>query len=346
MSTSDDVGHQTMRLIDRLGVSPLIRNYHLFYTCIANSDQGLRRAVRNLGRSPSQSEVDQVIDEFCPEAVDSLTMRRHQAAVLKTLEEIGSRLRSEQSEMKTFNGAMERVTQALANSIDQETIAADVLKRVAATVVDVSLHRISSSDRALSRMEASRTEIHALRNELIKAKAMANTDTLTDLANRRAFDEHMAANFGMARSFVLVLIDIDFFKRVNDTYGHATGDVVLRTVADTLRRSLRAGTFAARTGGEEFAVILPDATEKDARLIGERLRAAVEKTNVTRGEEQLSVTISLGAANSIEAGSARLLYEAADAALYNSKSCGRNRLTFQRMNDNGSSTERYQLYSG
>lgn len=335
-----------MGLIDRLGVSPLIRNYHLFYTCIANCDQQLRRAVRNLGRNPTQHEVDQVIDEFCPEAADSPTMRRHHDAVLRTLEEIGSRLRSEQSEMKNFNGAMNRVTQALANSIKEEKITADVLKRVAATVVDVGMHRVSSSDRMLSRMNENKTEIHALRTELVKAKAIANTDPLTGLANRRSFDEHMAASFSRATGFCLVLLDIDFFKRVNDTYGHPTGDVVLRTVAETLRRALRAGTFVARTGGEEFAVILQDASEKEAMMIGERMRAAVEKTSIAKGDERFSVTISLGAAMSAETGTARVLYEAADGALYRSKSAGRNRLTLQRCNDNESSSDRYQLYKG
>jgi diguanylate cyclase len=346
MGSSDDIGHQTMRLIDRLGVSPIIRNYHLFYTCIANSDQGLRRAVRNLGRNPTQSEVDQVIDEFCPEAADSPTMRRHHEAVLRTLEDIAARLHSEQSEMKSVNGAMDRVTQALAKSVKDETITADVLKRVAATVIDVGMHRISSSDRMLSRMDDNKTEINALRTELVKARAMANTDTLTGLANRRSFDEHMAAHFSTARGFALLLLDIDFFKRVNDTYGHPTGDVVLRSVAEVLRRSLRSGTFAARTGGEEFAIILRDASEQEAMMIGERVRRAVEAARIAKGEERLSVTVSLGAALSADAGSAKLLYEAADGALYRSKSAGRNRLTFQKTNDNQDSSERYQIYKG
>jgi diguanylate cyclase len=346
MSTNNDVGHQVMGLIDRLGVSPLIRNYHLFYTCIVNCDQQLRRAVRNLGRNPTQSEVDQVIEEFCPEAVDSPTMHRHHEAVLRTLEEIGSRLRSEQSEMKNFNGAMERVSRALARSIDEENISADILRRVAATVVDVGMHRVSSSDRALSRMDENKTELNVLRTELIKAKAMANTDPLTDLANRRSFDEHMVANFSISRSFYLILLDIDFFKRVNDTYGHPTGDLVIRGVADILRRTLRAGTFAARTGGEEFAIILQDASENDAKMIGERIRTAVEKTNIAKGNERFSVTISLGAALSTDAGTPRALYEFADGALYRSKHAGRNRFTFHGINDNENSSDRYQLYKG
>jgi diguanylate cyclase len=346
MSTNSDVGHQVMGLIERLGVSPLIRNYHLFYTCIANCDQKLRRAVRNLGRNPTQSEVDQVIDEFCPEASDSPTMRRHNEAVLRTLEEIGARLRSEQSEMKNFNGAMDRVTQALSKSIKEENITIDVLKRVAATVVDVGMHRISSSDRMLSRMDENKTEINTLRTELVKAKAMANTDPLTGLANRRSFDEHLAATFSASRSFCLILLDIDFFKRVNDTYGHPTGDLVIRTVAEILRRAIRAGTFAARTGGEEFAIALEGASDKEAMTIGERIRMAVEKTVVSKGEEKFSVTVSLGAAMSTNASAARLLYEAADGALYRSKSAGRNRLTFERVNDNEDSSDRYQLYKG
>ena len=333
-----------MGLIDRLGVEPLIRNYHLFYLCIANCDMRLRRAVRNLGMNPTQQEIDQVIDEFCPEASESPTMRRHHDKVLKTLEEIGARLRSEQSEMDSFNGALDRVTRALAKSASKDDITADLLKRVAATVVDVGLQRVVSANRTISRVDQNKTEINALRTELVKAKAMANTDPLTGLANRRSFDERMTACFGMPKPFCLILMDIDFFKRVNDTYGHPTGDLVLKTVADTLQRSLRAGVFIARTGGEEFAVILPGATEKDAMLIGERIRQAVEIVSVSKGVEQFSVTISLGAATSVHAGSSRALYEAADGALYRSKAGGRNRLTFHNINDNDTASDRYRIY--
>jgi diguanylate cyclase len=273
-------------------------------------------------------------------------MRRHHEAVLRTLEEIGSRLLSEQSEMKNFNGAMGRVTQSLAKSIKEENITANVLERVVATIIDVGMHRISSSDRMLSRMDENNTEINTLRTELVKARQMANTDQLTGLANRRSFDEHMATHFSTSTGFALILLDIDFFKRVNDTYGHPTGDVVLKTVAEILRWSLRAGTFVARTGGEEFAIILQDAGEKDAMMIGERVRAAVEMASVAKGDERFSVTISLGAAISIDAGSARQLYEAADRALYRSKTSGRNKVTFQSIKDNERSSERYQLYKG
>lgn len=248
--------------------------------------------------------------------------------------------------MKNFNGAMDRVSQSLAKSTKEEGITVDVLKRVAATIIDVGIHRVSSSDRLLSRMSENNFEINALRTELVKARAIANTDPLTGLENRRSFDEHIASSFNRPAGFALVLLDIDFFKRVNDTYGHATGDVVLRTVAETLRRSLRTDTFVARTGGEEFAIILHDASAKDAGVIGERVRAAVEKTQMAKGDARFSVTISLGAAMSTEMESARLLYEAADSALYRSKSAGRNRYTLQQINDNADSSGRYQLYKG
>jgi diguanylate cyclase len=332
--------------MDRLGVSPLVRNYHLFYSCIANTDQQLRQAVRNLGRNPTQHEIDQVIEEFCPEAVGSTTMNRQHAAVLKTLETIGAQLRSENSEMQTFTGAMDRVSQALARTIKEDKVTADVLNRVAATVVSVGTYRVRSSKRAISRMDESRSEINTLRAELIKARALANTDPLTGLANRRSFDEKLASNFSMAKRFSLILLDIDFFKRVNDVHGHSTGDQVLKAVADIFRSALRAGTFAARTGGEEFAIILQGGSDKETALVGERVRMAVEKTPIAKGDEKLSITISLGAALSSDAGTSRALYEAADAALYRSKAAGRNRMTFHKINDNDTGSERYQIYKG
>jgi diguanylate cyclase len=330
--------------MDRLGVAPLIRNYHLFYTCIANSDQQLRRAVRNLGRNPTQNEIDQVIEEFCPDAADSPSMRRHHNAVLRTLEDISARLRSEQTEMKSFNGAMARVTQALAHSVEEDNVSVEVLKRVAATVVEVGMHRVSSGNRALTRVSEGGTEISALRDELVKAKAMANTDPLTNLANRRSFDERVTAAFDAGADFALILLDIDHFKRVNDTFGHVTGDFVLKMVADTMRQSLRAGTFVARTGGEEFAVVLERASEKDAKIVGERVRIAIEKAAVIRDGERLAVTVSLGVALAKDVDGARALHEAADAALYRSKNAGRNRMTFHAVNSDETDSDRYQIY--
>ena len=159
----------------------------------------------------------------------------------------------------------------------------------------------------------------------------ARMDELTGLANHRQFQEVLASEIERMRRFrrslSLVMIDIDHFKAVNDTHGHQQGDEVLRHVAAAIRRISRATDTAARYGGEELAVILPDTDLDGAYTAGEQLRRAVEGVRVPRpGGAPLGVTVSVGVAavSSAEAGGAALI-AAADAALYEGKRGGRNR---------------------
>jgi diguanylate cyclase (GGDEF)-like protein/PAS domain S-box-containing protein len=154
----------------------------------------------------------------------------------------------------------------------------------------------------------------------------AVTDPLTGLANRRAFDERLAAEIARARRhgrpLALVMVDIDEFKRVNDTHGHQAGDRVLRAVADALAATTREGEIVARVGGEEFAWLLPDAAVGDAFRAAERARAGVAATTV---EPVGAVTVSAGVADLLAAGGAEDLVARADRALYAAKSSGRDR---------------------
>jgi diguanylate cyclase (GGDEF)-like protein len=126
----------------------------------------------------------------------------------------------------------------------------------------------------------------------------------------------------------VLLLDLDHFKRVNDTHGHRVGDSVLQVVADTLRASLRATDIAGRYGGEEFLVVLPQTDLAGAGVLAERVRVAIEETAIdVGGAEPLSVTVSVGVAALDEAArSAEQLVERADAALYGAKDAGRNRV--------------------
>lgn len=255
MSSSKHIGHQVISMMDRLGVSPVTRNYHLFYTCIANTNPALRQAVRSLGRFPSQHELDQIIDEFCPEAVGSQMMALHEKALLGALGDLTSGLRSEQEQMSAFQGAIERVTIALGRSAERDAVTTELLMKVVGAISDVGRSRIATGGRALERLDRNRDEITALKEELMSVRKMANTDALTGLANRRNFDDTLAKAFGRKSTFALVIADIDYFKRLNDAFGHSFADHVLKTVAATLHHVLRTGTYVARTGGEEFAIL-------------------------------------------------------------------------------------------
>ncbi|HEX5508603.1 MAG TPA: GGDEF domain-containing protein [Pseudolabrys sp.] len=158
----------------------------------------------------------------------------------------------------------------------------------------------------------------------------AATDPLTGLLNRRAFMESAnslcALRYKRGEPVTLLAFDLDHFKSVNDTFGHAVGDDVLRLFASTLRSSMRADDIIARLGGEEFAAIIPADLAATSR-VAERVRRAFEITGAVVGESPVGATVSIGAAVSLTADEAiEALLARADAALYRAKRAGRNRV--------------------
>ncbi|MFY7863209.1 GGDEF domain-containing protein [Roseateles sp.] len=193
------------------------------------------------------------------------------------------------------------------------------------------------------RLDSSQEEINSLREDVRRARGEALLDALTGLANRRAFDLQMqkcieAAPTDKSTAPCLVLGDIDFFKRVNDSYGHAFGDQVLRAVAQTLKGVVGScgahpsadEALPARIGGEEFALLLPNGQLQLAQKMAETMRASVAASRIRRGAtpaEIERVTISIGVTQMALGESADSFYARADRALYASKRTGRNCVT-------------------
>ena len=170
----------------------------------------------------------------------------------------------------------------------------------------------------------------ALRNAHLvdRLRAQATIDPLTGCQNRRGFDERLATEFARAeryhRPLCLVLVDLDHFKRLNDTYGHEAGDDALRRIGRLLRRSFRAADDACRYGGEEFALICPETSKAEGLLLGERLRRLIAALGPD-SEVPVPLTASVGvAAYPDDAATPLDLVRAADRALYQAKAAGRN----------------------
>ncbi|HEX8173466.1 MAG TPA: diguanylate cyclase [Thermoanaerobaculia bacterium] len=177
-----------------------------------------------------------------------------------------------------------------------------------------------------------------------RLEELSLTDALTSLRNRRAFDEELAVMYGHSlrydRPLSLAMIDVDFFKDINDTSGHGAGDAVLRSVAQLIATCTRQSDFAARIGGEEFAVLLPETPLFEAMQFGEKIRSAVASATIRTGEVAHRVTVSVGVANMPHSRivSAESLVEAADLALYRAKENGRNRVEVERRSASRSAT--------
>jgi diguanylate cyclase len=207
------------------------------------------------------------------------------------------------------------------------------------------------------RLDSSQTEIQSLRDEVQRARGEALLDALTGLANRRAFDQQLqictsTPLLDASLAPCLVLGDIDYFKQVNDSYGHAFGDRVLQAVAQTLKRvaaqghggarvgeadekngacaSSYAPPIAARVGGEEFAMLLPRSHLRQAQTMAESLRASIAAGRIKRDgceQDTKRVTISLGVTQMLAGDCAETFFKRADQALYDSKNKGRNQVT-------------------
>jgi len=170
--------------------------------------------------------------------------------------------------------------------------------------------------------------------ERIRAlEAVAYLDALTALPNRRYFDCALASRLAEFRraelSFGVILVDVDHFKEVNDTYGHDAGDEVLKMVARTLTHACRAYDLTARWGGEEFVVLAGHGTPARVQALASRLRALVEQSVLEWCRKPLRVTVSLGATVVRADDCATALFARADELLYRSKASGRNRATFE-----------------
>jgi diguanylate cyclase len=193
---------------------------------------------------------------------------------------------------------------------------------------------MKQSNQALEqRLNASREEINQLQENLEVVRTESLTDPLTGLANRKNFDTQLlkAIEESAERSepLSLVMMDVDHFKAFNDTWGHLTGDQVLRLVAMSLKQNVKGQDLAVRYGGEEFAVVLPNTVLRSALTVADHIRRAVMSKELLKrstGQNLGRVTISLGVATLRKGDNASSLIARADACLYAAKRNGRNRV--------------------
>lgn len=214
-----------------------------------------------------------------------------------------------------------------------ETIGADDQFAELQSVLVSNINRVVSSNRKLENdLVVSRYKLETQAQELDRTRLEARTDSLCEIGNRKAVDEtlqFMVSRYHSEKaSFGLMVIDIDHFKRINDTFGHQAGDEVLTSIANALKECVRPEDFVGRLGGDEFVILLEGLTEENAKLVGARIRSTMElyDFSINNSGQSTVVTMSMGLAVASPNDDAAKLYERADQALYKSKQLGRNRL--------------------
>jgi len=306
------------------------RNYEIWYVYATGYNAALNKIINEtLARNGrlSESDLEQIYETYLSHIKTT-----------ERIDKVGARVIGE------IDGVMNLITDALGTSqnYDAKLSGANEKLRSAKTrdqikpIVDglmKSTREMRETNKALeNRLALSKTEISDLQHSLEAIRAESLTDPLTGLGNRKYFDRafEIAVRTALANGepLSLLMFDIDHFKSFNDSYGHLTGDQVLRLVAMTLKQTIKGQDITARYGGEEFAVVLPSTGLRQALTVADHIRRAVmakELKKKSTGEILGRVTISVGVSLLKPGDDTDSLLERADACLYSAKRNGRNR---------------------
>ncbi|MCP5150199.1 MAG: diguanylate cyclase [Ectothiorhodospiraceae bacterium] len=314
----------------RHGVPPTPRNYAVWYEYAAGTNAALRTAIdRALGGGDvvDACVTERLFDEYLAPFDEARFARAREA-----LNRLASGI---QGSVEAADGEVGRYEASLTDFVSQlgGEVELDGLRDLVDTMArDTRAVRASSAE-LRQHLQESRKEAESLRAELERVKEEAITDALTGLANRKAFDriigDLVGAGVAGDRQCSLLMVDIDHFKRFNDTYGHLLGDKVIRFVGNAMRQCVKGRDTVARYGGEEFAVILPDTPLAGALAVAETIRGSIEAGRLVRTDTKEpigNVTVSIGASSFRPGELADDFIKRADEALYRAKGGGRNRV--------------------
>jgi diguanylate cyclase len=326
----NDLMGQIILAVRSMGVSPIPRNYNLFYEAYIGSNPDLTRDLAALGSRATQEDLDAISERYLG-APHATVIEKANDRLLTELDALLKLLRQEQNSLESY-GKLLSETAARINT--KNNFSSEIIRSAISLLSEATDDKMAHGERTVDDMVQRSHEMDQVRRELDEYKRIANTDSLTRLSNRRAFDERLALAYDNPTALpltALVLADIDNFKKINDSFGHPVGDKILATVASVLRANVRKDVFVARTGGEEFALLVEGNTPDEVMIICERVRRALETRtfrNTRSGINYGPVTISLGYSMAAQATDPGELYAQSDAALYYAKNSGRNRTVF------------------
>ncbi|MCL1068168.1 GGDEF domain-containing protein [Shewanella olleyana] len=306
-------------------------NYALWYTYVSESNPKLNLALdvalsQNQQYSPVSSELlyrEHISD---PVELDVLSMRQNLDAMVC---ELSQSLKDTNHDTNNFQSKIEKEFSKL-SELESKGFSLEQVIKVVRNIVSESANIHSSTVSFTQQLDKAQTEISALKQRLAETEKDVLFDALTEVLNRRAFNDDINALLTQSpEGCCMILADIDHFKQFNDTYGHQLGDLVLKVVAKRLQESCRDGVKLYRFGGEEFAILLPNSKQRVARQLAEAMRRSIEKLSVKdrRSETRIdNITASFGVSEWKEKQTTSQLIETTDKLLYEAKRLGRNRV--------------------
>ena len=306
-------------------------SYALWYTYAAGTQPQLNKQLDDLiaaQRALSVAELDRLHDQYLSPTGMAERTDKISTVLFEHIELIIDLVEAAVASSSSLQMHLATAGQELRRTVDRETI-----KAVIETLVNSIREMEERTFSFQKQLQSSQEVIGTLKEDLDQAR---NTDAITALPNRRHFDIVLEQAIRIATQnetpLSLLFIDVDRFKEFNDAHGHQMGDDVLRLLGTTLKRALRGDGLAARIGGEEFAIILPNAEMSEAQVLAENIRTSIMGRQVLRratGERLGSITVSIGVTQYRASESASALIDRADRHLSKAKEDGRNRVVCQ-----------------
>ncbi|MGA3346340.1 MAG: GGDEF domain-containing protein [Terracidiphilus sp.] len=326
---AQSIADSAIATMQRLEIPATPANYAIWYEYHAGLSPNLQRTIDVLisnRESFNETTLQDLYATFFSTAKEAQAVREISVHALATLQEIVGVADLASDDAHQFGHAL----QGFASKGLEERFGN--LKNLIVNLVEESKSMAGRSEYVGIRMRESAGKIEALERNLENAILDSTMDGLTGVANRKSFDAIIRKSAGEAMNsgddLAMLMIDIDHFKRVNDTWGHQTGDIVLRHLAKTLQKAVRGGDHVARYGGEEFAVILPNTNGQAAVSVAENIRLALarEPIQIELTPPITPTTVSIGAACYDPGEPLAEWVGRADAALYSAKRDGRDRV--------------------
>ncbi|HEU0117332.1 MAG TPA: diguanylate cyclase [Alphaproteobacteria bacterium] len=320
------------------GLAPTPNNYSVFYYYYAGTNPNLKMAVDQLMESQTnltQEQCNMLFQSHLGIDAEHKVLKETNAAieaevsrVLEMIDNAASGTTEFGKQLDNFSGKLN-----VSNSLEQ-------VREAVTKVVSETRTMTAQNERLAGQLAQTTQQLTEMRYNLDQVHKESQIDPLTEVGNRKFFEKELARSTRESRedgvSLVLLMIDIDHFKKFNDTYGHLIGDQVLRLVAHTLVENLKGRDVIARYGGEEFVILLPQTRVIDAEKVANALRASLASKHIKRrsSNETLGViTISIGATEYCPGEDTDDFIARADKALYKAKETGRNRVMSEMLTD-------------
>lgn len=327
---SRELGLKALDFLDQNKIAPAPEYYEIAFHYSLDENAILRQGLNDIMAEKghlTKHDLRRVYDESTDEDAELSKLSSIRNKIDQQMSDILGTIQNMDVNATQYNQSLQAASEKMTGEVDKDALVGVLNDLIQATKMVESQNKMLEE-----KLSQSHQHIDELNKDLETIKIENLKDSLTGLSNRRHFEQFMrdmvaAHETGNCENFTLLMLDIDHFKKFNDTFGHQVGDQVLRLVANSMQNNVKGQDLAARYGGEEFAVVLPNTNLESAKVVAEYIRKAVMNKELLKrstGERLGRITVSVGVASWKRDDTIHGIIERADSCLYQAKGEGRN----------------------